>query len=465
MAKEDPVQKAIEIGERNKEVIELARNWCAHLEVRQSGGIGIVEIQTGLPIGMRSLKCPYAKAAGLAGMDLQTVALDFHDRNCIDCKQRQPVRLPNLSSLVAERDEAQRRASEHRASYAQKEAQALAARAARRAELSTGCDLARADVFAVLDSLDRNPDDHNRRLVIATAKAGSEYFDASVQEALYDLAGAGGFHRSQTALEVLVAIGADARRCCAIALELLARHDGHSVAGSVVASHLSRDHETLVPGALPAIIALAAPVHGMFPGSGSPGDPAPLLSSFRLFPESVLSAIQEHLRHPEKYVRIRACHAISRILEIDAAFGTKVVDNLIHSLALPDDPYGYHGAAEHNVAHTLADIMISHPVLVDSHIQTAMETASEDESAELFGVYERVLRTEFEGDRALPHPPPRRPSRFRIRDLSRFSQSALKTDCCRKPSGSCAMNRYVFQTSLRSTPRLCWELRHSSRRI
>src|SRR5208283_1891066 len=89
------------IGERNKEVIALARNWCAHLEVRQSGGIGLVEIQTGLPIGMRSFKCPYAGAAGLAGMDLQTVALDFYDRNCADCKQRQPDRLPNVPACVS----------------------------------------------------------------------------------------------------------------------------------------------------------------------------------------------------------------------------------------------------------------------------------------------------------------------------------------------------------------------------
>ena len=407
MAKEDPVQKAIEIGERNKEVIELATNWCAHLEVRQSGGIGLVEIQTGLPIGMRSFKCRYATAAGLAGMDLETVALDFYDRNCADCKQRQPVRLPNLSSLVAERDEAQRRASQDRALFAQKEAEALAARAARRAELSRGCDPARAGIFSVLDALDRDPNDHNRQLVIATSKAGAQYFDTSVLEALYDLASAGGFHRSETALEVLAATPADAHRCCAIALELLARHEGHGVAGNIVANHLSRDHEALVPGALPAIIALAAPVDGMFPGSGSPGDPAPLLSAFRLFPDSVLPAIQDHLRQPEKYVRIRACHAISRILQLDTAFGTKVVDDLIRSLALPDDPYGHYGAAEHNVAHTLADIMVNHPELVDARIQAEMQTVSEDERSELFAVYERILRMDFQDDRTSYLPPPR----------------------------------------------------------
>ncbi len=98
MTTDDSIQKAIRIGERNKEIIELAHNWCAHLEVRQAGGIGLVEIQTGLPIGMRSFKCPHANAAGMAAMMLEVVALDFYDRNCVDCKQRQPVRLPNFTT-------------------------------------------------------------------------------------------------------------------------------------------------------------------------------------------------------------------------------------------------------------------------------------------------------------------------------------------------------------------------------
>src|SRR5262245_44341569 len=118
MTIDDSVQKAIRIGQRNKEIIELSQNWCAHLRVHLYGGLGLVEIETGLPIGMRSFQCPYASAAGFAGMNLEDVALDFHDRNCIGCKDRLPVRFPNLSSLVGDRDTAQQRESEARASRA-----------------------------------------------------------------------------------------------------------------------------------------------------------------------------------------------------------------------------------------------------------------------------------------------------------------------------------------------------------
>ena len=50
------IQEAIEIGQKNKEIIELAQNWCAHLRFEVTGGIGLVEMQTGLPIGARGIR-------------------------------------------------------------------------------------------------------------------------------------------------------------------------------------------------------------------------------------------------------------------------------------------------------------------------------------------------------------------------------------------------------------------------
>ena len=116
---EDHIQRAVEIGQKNQRTIELIRNWCANVSIKLGGGVGLVEIETGLPIGPRSLECPHAPAGGMAGMDLTFIAIDYYDRNCVDCKFRKPVRLPNLKSLVDERDahrarqqEAQRRAEQ-----------------------------------------------------------------------------------------------------------------------------------------------------------------------------------------------------------------------------------------------------------------------------------------------------------------------------------------------------------------
>jgi len=68
---------------------------------KRFGGTGMVELETGLPIGSRSFKCQHASAGGMAGMDLRMIALDFFDRNCKGCEKRVPVRIPNLSDFVA----------------------------------------------------------------------------------------------------------------------------------------------------------------------------------------------------------------------------------------------------------------------------------------------------------------------------------------------------------------------------
>jgi hypothetical protein len=47
------IQEAIEIGQANKRTVELVQNWCAHVRIERFGGVGLVEQQTGLPIGMR----------------------------------------------------------------------------------------------------------------------------------------------------------------------------------------------------------------------------------------------------------------------------------------------------------------------------------------------------------------------------------------------------------------------------
>jgi hypothetical protein len=163
MTQDDQIQNTVRIGEGNKEIIQFAKNWCGHIEVERWGGTGLVEIQTGLPIGARMFKCPHARAGGLAGMDLQTVALDFYDRNCFDCKERVPVRFPNLSGIVAERDTDRQRQANAQAQVKEALARALTSRAAARRELSKGSDPARIGVFAIIEAFDSDFEDQAYR--------------------------------------------------------------------------------------------------------------------------------------------------------------------------------------------------------------------------------------------------------------------------------------------------------------
>jgi hypothetical protein len=386
------IQKAIGYGEANKKIIDLAQNWCGHIEVHRWGGTGFVEIETGLPIGARYFRCPHASAAGMAGMDLATVALDFYDRNCKDCTKRLPVRFPNLyTDLVAKRDEARSQAEESTRQTLERSARALEARAVRRSELSAGCAPPITGIFTSIDELDRDPTDERRKVLLETARTVPSLFDSRVQEALFELVEAGGVPRTDAALAILEAVSADDRRLCDCALRALARGDGVFTAAEVVAKRLDNSHAELLKPALPCLIRVAAPIRGFVPFSGSPGKPQAVLAAYRLFPDLVEKGVRNALRATHKYERIKASEAASIIARADPGFGLKVADALVSSLELPDDQYGEEGSAESSATHALAQIMLDHPEEVDALLQRQITTGSEKLRTLLFRVYEKIL--------------------------------------------------------------------------
>ena len=213
-------QRALDAGAVNQRIIELAQNWCGHITCEKYGGTGFIEQQTGLPIGMRRFKCPNASAAGMAGGGLRFVALDFYDRNCAVCEKRLPVRLPNLSEIVAERDRARQVATEEGLRAAREEADGIEHRAVRRKTLVIGSEPATAGIFDLIDKLDRDPNEENRNILLETAAAAPLRFTGAVLEALFELAAQTTLSRGEAALEVLAALNAerDALRSCSASL-------------------------------------------------------------------------------------------------------------------------------------------------------------------------------------------------------------------------------------------------------
>lgn len=386
------IQRAIEIGEKNKEVIELARNWCAHLSFEITGGVGLVEQQTGLPIGGRGIRCPYARVGGFAGMDLQFVTLDFYDRNCHDCKDRRPVRLPNLSKIVAERDAENQRAKEAQLHSEKEQAKQLEARRLRRKQLSQGSGELQAGIFDIIERLDQDPSGQKAEILIKTARAAPDHFNTRIQEALFELAEAGGWTQTEAALESLKIIDCDRFRLTEAALKAMARGEAPRTAGPIIQSWLDISHKDLVLNAVPMLVHLAAPPHSpLFGGREVPPDPSPLLAVYRLFPDIVRSGIQRRLKSTSKNARIDACEAVSVILESDPVFGLTMAKDLIDSLPLPDDSYDI-GSAAHAVASTLAEAMSDNALEIDGIIQASIVTVAADSKAELFKTYVHLLR-------------------------------------------------------------------------
>src|SRR6185437_14416975 len=176
------IQQAITNGENNKQAMELIRNWCRHARVVKVGGTGMIEMQTGLPIGHHVMACDHATAQGMGCWDLRDAALDFHDRNCVGCPHRVPVGFPNLSSLLSERDQARRQAEEETRARA---ARATAARNARRGvrqTLRTKLNPVSATIIEHLEELDQDERCDAGTRLLGLAQLAPESFTPEVIE-------------------------------------------------------------------------------------------------------------------------------------------------------------------------------------------------------------------------------------------------------------------------------------------
>ena len=161
---ERDIKIATEAGERNLATMQLVRNWCAHARIKKFGGTGLIEQATGLPIGNHGLECDHATAGGMFTWDFREAALDFYDRNCADCKKRKGVGIPNLLSLVKERDD-QRAAEAQRASFEQaRHAEAHDARKLVRSRLREGLGPLACAMVDHIDEFDeqRDQESHTR---------------------------------------------------------------------------------------------------------------------------------------------------------------------------------------------------------------------------------------------------------------------------------------------------------------
>ena len=148
---DDEINKAIEVGERNRSTLLLVRNWCSFARIKKYGGVGIIEQQTGLPIGHHGLECDHATAGGIFAFDLREAALDFYDRNCIDCTKRNAVGIPNLGNLVKERNDQRELEAQMHADVRAKAAEALDARRKARGSLRIGLN---AITCAIIDNIE-----------------------------------------------------------------------------------------------------------------------------------------------------------------------------------------------------------------------------------------------------------------------------------------------------------------------
>jgi hypothetical protein len=234
-------------------------------------------------------------------MDLKFIALDFHDRNCLGCLHRKPVRLPNLSELVHERDQAAAASAAESARRDAAEAAALRVRDAKRQALRTELDPPSADVIGQIKELDCRRRGAAADRLVETAKLAHDVFTPPRIEYLFGLIEGGESWFDDAGLRVLAALSVDRARLARCALLSIPRIFAAESAIEILLGNIEFADETMIGGAVPELISMVNPRRSPLAGDERSPNPAPLLRVYEVFPKAIESAITALLDSSRAY--------------------------------------------------------------------------------------------------------------------------------------------------------------------
>lgn len=326
------IEDTIKAGERNRDTMVLVSNYCASARVEKFGGTGMIEQATGLPIGLHSMRCDFAPAGGMACWDLRDAVIDFYDRNCISCQHRQPLRLPNLLEIIAERDRARAAREARDALDAELAAKALEARNAVRALLAPNLGAIARTLLDDIGLFDAHHTTENFERVIQSARLAPEHFTPELVVYVSELAKDQPWF-ADAALIILDAVGADDAEIVTLATTML--HRGHAVR-SAVEKLLPRIHVVsagVIPDIVGSAIDLADPDdREVFYGDGEqhiPRDSAFLLALYRQFPSEVTAAIERMLLSGKRALVECAGRGLHALRVADAKVAAPILRTLV----------------------------------------------------------------------------------------------------------------------------------------
>jgi hypothetical protein len=418
------VEEAIALGQTNRRIIQLAANHCSHMTFTHVGGTGIVEVQTGLPIGMRRIDCDFVEEAP-ASSNLTWIAHDFYREHCVGCPHQDPNgMMPTLGVEVAEAEAELDEAAEERAAATAAAHRAWTARRDLRRDLRVDADPAMETALDDLDVIDADPADDNRpddataigRLLVLAERA-PETFSTPVTDHICALVADG----VRSPLGVLRRLARTQeplqQRACDLALGVLAEHPDPEAARLV-----AEQARHLAPGAMTdevvasAIRLAGAPKYGSFGHLyDDAGDPTLLRVVADQGPDALTTRLRAMLPPPLPQVdlvlppgtltdpstipepdRAAAAASVRHLAATHPQLAESLVGDLVAHLAV-DGADRYNELAVPRCQSALATLIVLGVGDVPAVLEAAGTTGSSDLRDRLFGVYERALRIVGEG--------------------------------------------------------------------
>ena len=408
------IQAAIEQGERNRDAQKLLANWCAHARIERDSGVGLIEAQTGLPIGLQSVACPHAPPAGLMFPEVREAIIDFYDRNCATCTVRKPVRLPNIVEFIGERDrahEAERRREEMGAAEARA---ALGRRQAERERLYTELNAVSRTILEDLDAYDQDRTPENLARLIGAARVAPERFAPRLKNYVLSLARRENWF-AEAGARLFHLLGGDPAAVVDLALGALVHRATQPELIDTILALADHANEAAVQKALPILIDLASP-HREF-GPYPSADDRPLLAFWPRHQRSILAAADTMLSSRRRF----QVEATGRMLSTLQKHDPDAADPLARSLAstfaranlLIDDLEDEDDGLSH-LSDALRGVFESIPDQLDAILQSLSAGSDRQSATRVLRIYARAFKSHLDEG---PIPPDSRRHRLALSRL------------------------------------------------
>ena len=311
MDRSDPEEaRYIALGQRNAEVIEFFQRFCGNIRIEVSGGTGMLEAATGLPIGHRAFRCAHASGNIVSGMMLEDLAVDFYEQHCRGCAFRVPSGLlgDTIATLAAaRRSDQEARACREKAEAAERQRQ-RDERAARRSRRGAGeqyQSVTQLQYVDKLDAADGSPEAADVEWLVRTASLAPEVISDAAAAELVELAGDlrvpwGTREAAQAVLVPLTTAGrTPATATAPVAIANLAEGPGRQAGRLLVAAADAVGAGSVTGKVARSAVELAgatsdpiARVMSRFTREAVVADPAPLLLCVARNLEAVLRAVE-----------------------------------------------------------------------------------------------------------------------------------------------------------------------------
>ncbi|KUG23648.1 hypothetical protein ASZ90_006559 [hydrocarbon metagenome] len=302
---EDSFKDAIEAGQRNLRATKLLNNWCFHAEFIRSSGRGMIEAETGLPIGHMGVQCKFSKKNSMLCWLLEDAAYDFYKNNCKGCKDRVPVGFPNIMSFVGPREDAAEKRKYAREEEKRERKQKQTNRQQERAKLRYELSLEETFVLDLLDELDRSDIARDDPRLEQLANLAPETFTRKVIKHLLPAVLYESLPYSNPAAKALLKAPLKPEEKFSVAVRLVTSYEESQTAIDVILSDAGKLTEGDLTKVLSRFVSMAlGPPPGMHFGMGEPIrlNAAPIRSLFKQRHAEICAEIDVLLRsaNPKK---------------------------------------------------------------------------------------------------------------------------------------------------------------------